>query len=1150
PQVLTSCAQFIEEHGIVDGIYRLSGISSNIQKLRQEYDAEKTADLTQEIYLQDIHCVSSLCKAYFRELPNPLLTYQLYDKFADAVNTQLEEDRLLKICSVLEDLPAGHYRTLEFLMRHLLRMASHSSKTNMHARNLAIVWAPNLLRSKEIESSGFNGTAAFMEVRVQSIVVEFILNHVEQLFDHKNLTPVPGVHSDDRRKSLPSPSSAPNLTSEESGPRILPSHIPHMLHMGDGPPAIRPYHSIIELPEHRRKGSLKVKKWKSIFNLGRSGTDSKRKASRNDDRDIKCDTRNLRPAKSMDSLSSVPFTDDGSSPGLDDRQPHGNPSARRDSFGSVRLSSPDHRAPAFSSLDAELLLDRGVAEAPVLRVGADSPRSAKAARQRAEKRVAMHISGPFSVSLPEHVTSLLKATEHGAVGIRGPEEPQDRSSSEEQDNDDEEEVEEEEEEENDAPRELVAEETQVEQEAMDGHDPLQGLPIGSEITLELQDTFSFLDTQDTLEIGDTETDYPGELGMPLRTPEEMEPYDYYAQSYHERRGTLDMSIESELMDLDLDLRELRAYDAQVHCQEFSVEPPVEEEWSLNDSYEHASADSGTPHHCPAETARSGKQCQGPELCATDLRTPSPPSEAEKEARNVDCSTAALAGGGEHPGESSSGSGKAGCSTVTCCAEQLDPAAGSAESGNTGCSAVACRNEQLDPAAGSAESGNTGCSAVACSNEQPDPAAGSTESGNTGCSAVACRNEQPDPAAGSPESGNTGCSAVACRNEQPNPGTGSRESGNTGSSAVACRNEQPVPGAGSPESGNAGSSTIACRNEQPDPGTGSPESGNTGGSAVACRNEQPDPGAGSAGCSTEGTFTVQDETDGEVGRPALTPSPVSLAPSPGRIYQARSLPVVPPKPHYAKLPLALKGKRRTDNPTHPEVRPRPPATDHAHSGPETRPALTDPAHQEIRSRPPSADHAHCGPGPRPAMTVPAHPDFRPRPPTYDHAHHCAEPRPRSTLPDHPEDRPRPPRTDHAHCGAEPRPPSADPAPSDDQPRPRDADFPEDRPRPCALGHAPAGEGPRPQCPEAAPSEPLTRARASAHAWRTAASLSFDEAVALAKRRRGRPGVLQRGDSAPDAPRGARERLSVPHLPSERAVGAARCRSLVLEAEEAP
>lgn len=34
PQVLRSCAEFVEEYGVVDGIYRLSGVSSNIQKLR------------------------------------------------------------------------------------------------------------------------------------------------------------------------------------------------------------------------------------------------------------------------------------------------------------------------------------------------------------------------------------------------------------------------------------------------------------------------------------------------------------------------------------------------------------------------------------------------------------------------------------------------------------------------------------------------------------------------------------------------------------------------------------------------------------------------------------------------------------------------------------------------------------------------------------------------------------------------------------------------------------------------------------------------------------------------------------------------------------------------------------------------------------
>ncbi|XP_056178601.1 rho GTPase-activating protein 30 [Falco biarmicus] len=300
PQVLRSCTKFVEQHGVVDGIYRLSGVSSNIQRLRQEFDSDRCPDLQKDVYLQDIHCVSSLCKAYFRELPNPLLTYQLYDKFSDAVAIQMEEARLVKIKEVLKELPVPHYRTLEFLMRHLLHMASYSSQTNMHARNLAIVWAPNLLRSKDIEATGFNGTAAFMEVRVQSIVVEFILTHVEQLFGD---APLRGGESS--RRSLLLGGGGPG----DGQPP--PYHVPAVLSQGDGPPPIRPYHTIIELSDHRRKGSLKAKKWRSIFNLGRSSHEAKRKLVKTEEKDDKCGKVSLRPAKSMDSLSSVPFASDG-----------------------------------------------------------------------------------------------------------------------------------------------------------------------------------------------------------------------------------------------------------------------------------------------------------------------------------------------------------------------------------------------------------------------------------------------------------------------------------------------------------------------------------------------------------------------------------------------------------------------------------------------------------------------------------------------------------------------------------------------------------------------------------------------------------------------------------------------------------------------
>lgn len=61
-------------------MYTINRVS--VYLTRGEFESDGSPDLNKDVYLQDIHCVSSLCKAYFRELPNPLLTYQLYDKFA------------------------------------------------------------------------------------------------------------------------------------------------------------------------------------------------------------------------------------------------------------------------------------------------------------------------------------------------------------------------------------------------------------------------------------------------------------------------------------------------------------------------------------------------------------------------------------------------------------------------------------------------------------------------------------------------------------------------------------------------------------------------------------------------------------------------------------------------------------------------------------------------------------------------------------------------------------------------------------------------------------------------------------------------------------------------------------------------------------
>ncbi|KAM4795589.1 rho GTPase-activating protein 31 [Rhinophrynus dorsalis] len=322
PNVLKSCAEFIETHGVVDGIYRLSGVTSNIQKLRQEFGSDQCPDLTRDVYLQDIHCVGSLCKLYFRELPNPLLTYQLYKKFTDAVSCPAEGEQLSQIQNVIQELPPSHYRTLEYLSKHLTHIASHSSTTNMHIRNLALVWAPNLLRSKDIEDVGCNGDAAFLEVRVQQVVIEFILNHVEQIFNKNSTSPT--KQRDECRvvmmksMTLPSGSLPMKLVSleEAQAMSLSATHPARKERRENSLPEITPvtgtlFHTVIDLPENKRKLSTKSKKWKSIFNLGRSGSESKSKLSRNGSVFVRGqkemnEKATIRPAKSMDSLCSLP----------------------------------------------------------------------------------------------------------------------------------------------------------------------------------------------------------------------------------------------------------------------------------------------------------------------------------------------------------------------------------------------------------------------------------------------------------------------------------------------------------------------------------------------------------------------------------------------------------------------------------------------------------------------------------------------------------------------------------------------------------------------------------------------------------------------------------------------------------------------------
>ncbi|KTG32928.1 hypothetical protein cypCar_00016897 [Cyprinus carpio] len=209
--------------------------------------------------------VSQMLMAYLSRLSviadnkincGPALTWM-----EEAVSAATDEERLIKIHDVIQQLPPPHYR------------------------------------SKQIESACFSGTAAFMEVRIQSVVVEFILNHVDVLFSPKLSSLIregTGHNSLSRPKSLllPSPSTK-LLTLEEAQARTqaqINSPITadsKYIEVGEGPAALQgKFHTVIEFPTERKRQPIKSKKspvgsWRSFFNLGKSSSMSKRKLHRN-----------------------------------------------------------------------------------------------------------------------------------------------------------------------------------------------------------------------------------------------------------------------------------------------------------------------------------------------------------------------------------------------------------------------------------------------------------------------------------------------------------------------------------------------------------------------------------------------------------------------------------------------------------------------------------------------------------------------------------------------------------------------------------------------------------------------------------------------------------------------------------------------------
>lgn len=94
---------------------------------------------------QDVHVIAGVLKSYLRGLPEPLLTYGLYDDFVMAAQQPSEDKRKKAILNAVNQLPNGHYYNLRYLTKFLSILAQKSQHNKMSSQNIAIVMSPNLL---------------------------------------------------------------------------------------------------------------------------------------------------------------------------------------------------------------------------------------------------------------------------------------------------------------------------------------------------------------------------------------------------------------------------------------------------------------------------------------------------------------------------------------------------------------------------------------------------------------------------------------------------------------------------------------------------------------------------------------------------------------------------------------------------------------------------------------------------------------------------------------------------------------------------------------------------------------------------------------------------------------------------------------------
>ncbi|XP_049646936.1 rho GTPase-activating protein 17 isoform X5 [Accipiter gentilis] len=174
---IEACVMMLLETGMrEEGLFRIAAGASKLKKLKAALDCS-TSQLDE--FYSDPHAVAGALKSYLRELPEPLMTYSLYEEWTQAANIQDQDKKLQELWRICNRLPKHYHANFRYLIKFLAKLAQNSDINKMTPSNVAIVLGPNLLWAKN--EGSLAEMAAATSVHVVA-VIEPIIQHADWFF--------------------------------------------------------------------------------------------------------------------------------------------------------------------------------------------------------------------------------------------------------------------------------------------------------------------------------------------------------------------------------------------------------------------------------------------------------------------------------------------------------------------------------------------------------------------------------------------------------------------------------------------------------------------------------------------------------------------------------------------------------------------------------------------------------------------------------------------------------------------------------------------------------------------------------------------------------------------------------------------------------